>query len=48
MAPADQTQKRVIIFESYAWNDSQELAKRLRRDLTARDPAWRLTGVRGG
>jgi hypothetical protein len=31
-----QSQKRVIIFESYAWHDAQEIAKRLRRDLEAR------------
>ncbi len=28
--------KRTIIFESYAWHDAQEIAKRLRRDLEAR------------
>ena len=28
--------KRTIIFESYAWHDAQEIARRLRRDLEAR------------
>ena len=28
--------KRTIIFESYAWHDAQEIARRLRRDFEAR------------
>ncbi len=34
--PSAEPQKQAIIFESYAWNDAQEIAKRLTRDLEAR------------